>query len=179
MLGNVSGTEINYFYTCKTQLWFFAHYINMEDESDTVAAGKITHEYTYTERAKQGKEFEIGRVKIDFFDKKKKIIHEVKHAKKPSPAHEYQVKYYLFVLKENGFGDVKGILEYPRAKIVQNVDLNENDRDELISAVQQIEQIKANRFPPKVGRKRTICKSCSYEDLCFAGEEKESSDAEE
>lgn len=83
---DISGTEINYFFRCPRELWFFANHINMEDNSDLVLAGRNTHEFSYSARSGWGKEFQLERVKIDFFDRKKKIIHETKHSKKnPKP----------------------------------------------------------------------------------------------
>ncbi|MDK2979339.1 MAG: CRISPR-associated exonuclease Cas4, partial [Bacteroidales bacterium] len=32
----VRGTQINYYFVCKTKLWLFSHHIQMEQESDIV-----------------------------------------------------------------------------------------------------------------------------------------------
>lgn len=172
---DVSGTEINYYFTCKTQLWFFAHHINMEDNSHLVIEGRNTHEFAYQSRAEAGKEFSIDRIKIDFFDRKQKIVHEVKHSKKKSQAHVWQLKYYLFVLRESNFGDVTGVLEYPHVKLREEIFLNNNDVEILQDAVAAIREIKQQKIPPAVVQHRH-CKKCSYYDLCYAGEPKEEQD---
>lgn len=171
---DVSGTEINYYFTCETQLWFFAHHINMEDNSHLVIEGRNTHEFAYQSRAEAGKEFSIDRIKIDFFDRKQKIVHEVKHSKKKSQAHVWQVKYYLFVLRESNFGDVTGVLEYPHVRLKEEVFLSEADEAILQDAVTAICEIKQQKIPPPV-QEHKHCKKCSYFELCYATE-KESQD---
>ena len=34
---SVNGTQINYYFVCKTKLWLFSHNIQMEQESDNVS----------------------------------------------------------------------------------------------------------------------------------------------
>jgi len=41
----VRGTQINYYFVCKTKLWLFSHHIQMEQESDVVELGNC---YTMT-----------------------------------------------------------------------------------------------------------------------------------
>ena len=59
----LTGTQINYYFHCRRQLWYFTHDIRMEPHSDTVFQGKLLHEASY-EREK--KEIEINNIKLDF-----------------------------------------------------------------------------------------------------------------
>ncbi len=52
-LQNIMGTHVNYYFVCHTKLWYFAHNIQMEQESDLVALGKLTHEEHYTRDSKK------------------------------------------------------------------------------------------------------------------------------
>ncbi|NIR52629.1 Dna2/Cas4 domain-containing protein, partial [candidate division KSB1 bacterium] len=36
---SITGVMINYYHICHTELWYFAHDIQMEQESDIVALG--------------------------------------------------------------------------------------------------------------------------------------------
>lgn len=36
---HITGTQMNYYFLCHTKLWYFAHHIQMEQESDLVALG--------------------------------------------------------------------------------------------------------------------------------------------
>jgi len=174
-----TGTQVGYYAICHRKLWLFAKDIQMEQESDRVALGKNIHEQSYPERREDYREWEHGPIKLDYFDPKKKIVHEIKLSKKMESAHEWQTKYYLYYLKTQGFSGAMATLEYPLLKQTTKVELSESDEIELIKIIEEINRIKQMSVAPPLNSKRTICKSCSYEDLCFAGEEKESSDAEE
>jgi CRISPR-associated exonuclease Cas4 len=43
----IIGTQINYYFICKTKLWLFSHHIQMEQESELVLLGKILHKDSY------------------------------------------------------------------------------------------------------------------------------------
>lgn len=74
----ITGTHFNYYHICHRKLWLFAKGINMEHNSDLVFEGKLIHENTYTYRSERFKEIELSGIKIDFYDPKNKIIHEIK-----------------------------------------------------------------------------------------------------
>jgi len=110
---NITGTHFNYYQVCKRKLWLFANGLNMEHTSDLVYDGKLIQETTYPQRSERYEELEMGGIKIDFFDARNKVIHEIKRSNKIERAHEWQVKYYIYVLEQTGIEGVSGILEYP------------------------------------------------------------------
>lgn len=165
----ITATHINYFHICKRKLWLFANGINMEHNSEAVAAGKLIHETTYPQRAEKYTELEIAGSKIDFYDAKNKVIHEIKKSDKMEIAHEWQVKYYILLLQQNGIDDVKGILEYPKLRETKEVLLEESDKIYLLAVKQQISEIIiSDNCPPTINS--PICKKCSYYDFCYVGE---------
>lgn len=85
-----TGTHINYYFICHRKLWLFANSIQMEHTSDTVYEGKLIHEETYPQRSTKYEEVQIGGAKIDFYDAKNKIIHEIKKSPKLHEAHLWQ-----------------------------------------------------------------------------------------
>ncbi len=105
-----TGTQVNYYFVCKRKLWMFSRQLNQEQSSDTVALGKLLHETSY---ARKRKEIEIGPIKIDFL--KGCEVHEIKKSKKIEKAHEWQLLYYLWFLKQKGI-DAKGMIDYPLLK---------------------------------------------------------------
>ena len=141
----------------------------MEHTSDLVYEGKMLHETSYPQRPERYEELEIDGCKIDFYDAKNKIVHEIKKSAKIEEAHEWQVKYYIYVLERNGIEGVSGILEYPALRQTNKVELNETDR----KYIQDIEQkitllVNSDDCPLVVNGK--ICKSCSYYEFCYVGE---------
>jgi len=166
----MTGTHFNYYQVCKRKLWLFANGINMEHTSDLVYDGKLIHETSYPQRPERYEEIEIDGIKIDYYDARNKVIHEIKRSDKVEPAHEWQVKYYIYVLERMGVKDVTALLEYPTLRQTTKVELTNNDRQKIIEMEKEIERIiRFDDCPPVLHSK--ICKSCSYYDFCFVKEE--------
>lgn len=166
---NLTATHINYFHICHRKLWLFANGIHMEHSSDTVAEGKLIGETTYPQRPEKYTEIEIGGSKIDFYDAKNKIIHEIKKSDKMEEAHEWQVKYYIWLLEQNGIEGATGILEYPRLRQTKDIGLTAEDRDYLQQIIIQIKTlIEQNTCPARIHSR--ICKQCSYYEFCYIEE---------
>lgn len=166
----ITGTQINYYFTCHRKLWLFSNGIQMEHNSELVEMGKLIHETSYSDRPERFQEVEIGPVKIDFYDKRNKVIHEVKKSDKQEESHRWQVKYYIFLMEQAGIAGVTGLLEYPKLRHTEEVLLCENDRKELEVIIIDIEKIKvSDSCPPLI--KSGICKNCSYYDFCYSSEE--------
>ncbi len=167
---NINATLINLYHVCKREMWLHANCIRMEHTSDTVAEGKLIGETTYPQRPEKYTEIEIDGSKIDFYDAKHKVIHEVKKSDSVEAAHEWQVKYYISLLQKNGIEDVTGIIEYPKLKHTSKVEFSKDDSRYLEEVKQNIERIVADeKCPPVINSK--ICKKCSYYDFCYVNEE--------
>lgn len=165
----ITGTHFNYYLICHRKLWLFANGIHMESNSDLVYEGRLIHETTYSRRSDRFREIEMDGIKIDYYDPKKKIVHEIKKSDKHEEAHEWQVKYYLFVLEQSGLSGVTGLLEYPRLHKIREVILSETDRITIMNSIEEIKNIILNeQFPSTLPKSR--CKNCSYYDFCWSQE---------
>jgi CRISPR-associated exonuclease Cas4 len=167
---NITGTHFNYYHVCKRKLWLFASGISMEHSSDLVYEGKLLHEDSYPQRSERYEELEVDGIKLDFYDARNKVIHEIKKSDKIEQAHEWQLKYYIYVLRRSGVEDVSGILEYPSLRQTQSVELTESDIRQIVAIETDIARIVESERCPDVVFSR-ICKKCSYYDFCFSGEE--------
>ena len=166
----MTGTHFNYYQVCKRKLWLFANGINMEDTSDLVYDGKLIHETSYPQRSERYEEVEIDGIKIDYYDARNKVIHEMKRSDKVEEAHIWQVKYYIYVLERNGMKDVSGLLEYPTLRQTTKVELKDADRQKIVEMEKEItEIIQSDDCPPVIHSK--ICKNCSFFDFCYVEEE--------
>lgn len=144
----------------------------MEHTSNAVAEGRLIHETSYPQRSAKYEEIEINGIKIDYYDAKNKAIHEVKKSDKAETAHEWQLKYYIYVLEQNGIEGVSGILEYPKLRKTTEVLLSQKDKEEIMAFIKKIENIiKTETCPERI--KQHLCKSCSYFDFCWIGESDE------
>ena len=102
-------------------------------------------------------------------DSKNKVIHEIKKSNKMDKAHEWQLKYYMYVFEQHGIDGVKGILEYPLLRKTKEVILTDVDRDDIqVISKDIIKIISQDVCPSKV--KKGICKNCSYFDFCYINE---------
>ena len=161
----VTGTHFNYYQVCKRKLWLFANGITMEHTSDLVYEGKLIHEESYPQRSAKYEEVEIDGIKVDYYDTGNKIIQEIKKSNKIERAHEWQLKYYIYIFQQNGMKGVTGILEYL-------IYLSDIDREMICEMEHDILQIIESDSCPSLEKKR-VCKNCSYLDFCYSGEEEE------
>jgi len=166
---HLTGTHINYYFICRRKLWLFANSIQMEHTSDTVFEGKLIHETTYPQRSEKYEEIAIDGIKIDYYDAKNKVIHEIKKSPKLHEAHIWQLKYYIYVLEKNGIKGVSGILEYPKERKTEEVYLSTIDIERIKEIENEITEIINSGKVPAL-EKKTRCKSCSYYDFCFVNE---------
>lgn len=168
----INATHINLYHVCQRELWLHANGIRMEHTSDVVAEGKLIGESSYPERSGKYTEIEIGGVKIDFYDARNKIVHEVKKSDSMQNAHVAQVKYYLYKLKQYGVDNATGIIEYPKLRQRELVELKDIDIVQIMQWEKEITAIvQSSSCPPVLSAK--ICKQCSYYDFCYVREENE------
>lgn len=167
---HVTGTHFNYYLICHRKLWLFASGINMESTSEIVYEGKLIHETSYPRRSEKYQEIAVDGIKIDYYDAKNKVVHEIKKSDKHEEAHEWQVKFYLYVLEQNGVEGATGLLEYPRLHKTTEVFLTEPDREAIKEMLVKIESIiHAEDCPARIPISK--CRNCSYFDFCWSGEE--------
>lgn len=141
----------------------------MEHTSERVAEGKLIGEASYPQRSDKYTELEIDGSKIDFYDARNKVIHEIKKSDKMEVAHEWQLKYYIWLLLKNGISDVTGILEYPKLRQTTTITLSEDDIQHLQEDIINIQHlISSSSCPLKV--RKVICKRCAYYDFCWIEE---------
>jgi CRISPR-associated exonuclease Cas4 len=166
---NITGTHINYYFICKRKLWLFSGGIQMEHTSELVYEGKLIHESSYPQRSEKYEEVQIGSIKVDFYDPKNKIIHEIKKSDKVDIAHQWQLKYYIYIFLQAGIDGVTGILEYPKLRKTDEVFLSSKDIEEIkLFEADILKIISEKKIPEKINSK--ICKNCSYFDFCYVQE---------
>ena len=161
----INGTQINYYFICKTKLWLFSHNIQMEQESDNVKLGKTLHENSYK---KENEVLIDNLINVDFIKNNNPIeIHEVKKTQSMKRSHEFQLLYYIYYLKkEKGLENIVGYLNYPANRKTIKIELTEDKEKELKDILNDINKIIESTIPkPKKSR---ICRKCAYFEFCFA-----------
>lgn len=169
------GTYINYYHICHRELWLHANGIRMEHTSQLVEDGKLIHETSYRDRNQEFQEVQVGRIKIDYFDRRTRTVHETKRSNSVVKAQKWQLKYYLWVLEEIGVEDITGKLEYPRQRKTEDILLTEQDRNYLEDLMPKIKDL-VNREQPPEATKINFCDTCSYHDFCWCREPSENTE---
>jgi CRISPR-associated exonuclease Cas4 len=177
---NINATLINLYHVCKREMWLHAHAIRMEHTSDIVYEGRLIGETTYPQRAERYTEVEISvapdvpdgiglTAKIDFYDPYLGVVHEVKKSAAKEMAHRAQVQFYLYVLRKNDIQAEYGIIEYPKLRQTERVELDEADTVQLESWIANARQIIDSEDCPAL-LPISKCRSCSYFDFCWTSE---------
>ena len=160
----ITGTEINYLFICPRKLWLFHHHIEMEHTSDYVALGQLLHEDSYP---REKKDMLIDNlIRIDFVDRDG-VLHDVKHGRSMETAHEMQILYYLYILKQRGLPGRKGVINYTRQRRKAEVELTPDRERDVEAAMEQVVQVTALPVPPDAEFTK-LCRSCSYAELCWS-----------
>lgn len=159
----ITGVMFYYYFVCKRKLWLFSKGISLEEENESVLLGKLLDESTYT---KEEKHIMIDEtINIDFL-KRWEILHEVKKSKDIEEANIWQVKYYLYFLKNKNINVKKGVIDYPKIKEIQEVTLESEDIIKIENILKDIKKI-INSTESLPLKKMVICKKCAYFEYCM------------
>jgi len=161
-----TGTQVNYYFICKTKLWLFSHRITMEQSSDLVGMGRFIHDTSY---AREKKDVIIDdRIGIDFIKKGDTItVYEVKKSRKLEKAHKYQLYYYLYYLTEiKGVKATEGVLDYPMSRERVTLTLTDAVKQEIAGILENIRALVSRDEPPEA-EKKSYCRSCAYFEFCW------------
>ena len=159
----LTGTLINYYFHCKTQLWLHANRINLEDNSEDVLIGKVLHEIN---EAKVN-EVSFESIKVDKITKD--YVVEVKKSDSDIEAAKAQLLFYLYTLKQ------KGIIKKGRLEIFEKnkqnkkrfeVILDEENETKIKKIIKEVETLIGQKEPP-IAVFQSKCKKCAYYEYCF------------
>jgi len=159
----ITGTIINYYFHCKTQMWLFVNRINLEDNSEDVRIGKVLHEI----REDKVNEVSFENIKLDKITKD--YIIEVKKSDSDIEAAKWQLLFYLYKLKQVGVikkGKLEIFEKKKQDKKLFFIELDEKNERKLKEVLTDIESIIQKDTPPKpIFEKK--CKKCAYFEYCF------------
>ncbi|BCS90758.1 MAG: CRISPR-associated protein Cas4 [Candidatus Micrarchaeota archaeon] len=157
---DISGVEVQYYFTCKTELWLFSHQILYTNEDENVLIGRLLHESKYKRKKK---ELSINRSKLDVFNVDPYLIYELKKSK-ITEGDIYQLKFYLYQVYLATNKKPKGVIITKGFRRL--IELSDEDIKTIESALEDIKIIKSLDVPPKPEYKK-ICRLCSYRRFCF------------
>ncbi|MCX7871206.1 MAG: CRISPR-associated protein Cas4 [bacterium] len=161
----ITGLQVAYYKHCKRKAYLFSKKIQFEHTSEFIELGKLL-EQKYFKEEESLDSFDKP-VKIDFYTiDNEVIIHEIKRSDKTEESHIYQVKYYIWYLKNKGINCNKGIIHYPRLAKKIEITLENNDYLEIPNILLEIDKlIRSNDVPKPI--RISICNNCSYFYYCY------------
>lgn len=159
----ITGVMIQYYKTCKRELWFYLNQINMNYNNDDIEIGKLIHENSYK---REKKEIRVDNIVFDFVKKNDELtVFEVKKSSKLTIGAQYQLYYYLYTLKKSNI-NATGVLVFPKERKREKIELNDNIISEIDEIINEIKKISIMDRPPKEDIK-PYCKKCSFQELCM------------
>lgn len=147
-------------------MWLHAKGLDLENITDhtNVLKGCIIHDSRFVREP--NRELQLDTIKIDFIRVGDEvIIHEIKKSRKFEDAHVWQVKYYMYVLKEMGINCRTGIIHYPTQMRKVEVEMKEEDFQCMKNILEDIQAILNLTVPPPMIKHR-FCQKCAYWDFC-------------
>lgn len=154
---------VQYYVTCKRELWFYINQINMNYNNDDISIGRFMHENSYS---RERKEIRVDNMVFDFVKNNDGLtIFEMKKSSRLTIGAKYQLYFYLYNLRLIE-PDVRGVLAYPKERKREKIILDDkimNEMEDIFKGI--IEISKLNR--PPFAENKPYCKRCSFYELCM------------
>lgn len=136
--------------------------ITPDEDFSALEMGRAIHEIYY-ERMRREISFE--GIKLDVLERGERIVCEVKTSSRFLKATTFQLLYYLYRLGEMGV-KMRGEIRVPKERRKIYIYLNDNNKKELLEALEEIKRIIELEKPPKPD-KTMYCKRCAYKEFCW------------
>ena len=170
---------VGYYVICPRKAWLSMRGLWMEQESEAVALGRLIDETSYERRRKEillTAEAPDGTPlvgKVDWARLQEGTLHETKKSRAVEDAHKWQLRFYLWLLKLSGVTRAdgtpfRGIINYPKLRRTEPVKLLPEHEERLAEIVAALRAIAVQETPPPRIDKRSFCKKCAFEELCYA-----------
>lgn len=168
---------IGYHVVCPRKAWLSKYGLWMEQENEDVQVGRLIDKSTYS-RAKKAIDLdaEIDGVsltgRIDTINLREGVLHEVKKSRAVEEAHVWQLRFYLWLLRLSGVvrhdgQQFTGQLDYPKLRKTERVELDIEHVGQLRDIVMSLAESAASPTPPPRHPRRSFCRRCAFEDLCY------------
>lgn len=159
----ITGVMVQYYFTCKRELWFFSRGLNFDFENDDMLIGRLIHEDS---REGGWREILLDGIKLDAVKRRGSVeVVEIKKSSKLEEPAKWQLKYYLYYLRNAGVR-AQGVIAYPREGRRETVELSDSDVETLEKAFDEMERVIRLERPPKA-EKKSYCRRCAYRDFCW------------
>ncbi|ELY91750.1 CRISPR-associated protein Cas4 [Natrialba hulunbeirensis JCM 10989] len=157
----VTGVMMQYYHVCKRELWFESRNLEIDRENPTVVRGTRVDDTAYEENRQN---LHLGMISLDLLEDGRVI--EVKPSSTLTEPAEMQLSYYLWYLDRVAGIEKGGVLAHPRERNREHVELTDERKDAVETAIDGIHEIVSKETPPPAEEK-PFCDSCAYHDFCW------------
>ena len=167
----IRGLEVQYGVFCPRKLWWFSHGLEQENVDGggtaghvNVLLGSLIHEQSYPARYQRDILID-DLLRLDFTEGG--MVHEVKKSRGGQRASLFQLLYYLYYLRHEKGYITKGVLEFPKLKQRQEVELTPDLEEEVAAVLIEVDRVRSLETPPEVAEPMKVCAKCAYQELCW------------
>jgi CRISPR-associated exonuclease Cas4 len=160
----------NAFNICQRQAWLMSRQLTADQHNEFLQIGKLIEE-TFYKREKKTIYLADIEAMIDMVIKKDGFyyIAEIKKSSRTLKSGIFQLKYYLYLLKNKKGIDAKGVIKIPKEKISKNVVLDNDDEHKIEKILSDMELVLFNNsIPPKPKNILKICYKCAHFEFCWS-----------
>ena len=174
----ITGMLVGYYNICPRKAWLSRNGLEMEQESEAVALGRLIDETSYGREKKHlhlsvDLPNDISLVgKVDWANLEDGVLHETKKSPSAEESHFWQLRFYLWLLhlsnvqQEDG-SPFTGEINYPKLRKTQKVELLPEHRETLRQIVAQLKALLQTDVPPPRIAQRKFCQKCAFEEFCY------------
>ncbi len=157
----------NAFHICPRQAWLMHRQLTGDQHNDFVEIGRLINKESYGREKKEVYLAEFGAV-IDMVTKKdgEYFIAEIKKSSKTLESAEWQLRYYLYLLRRKNI-IMKGLIKVPKEKLTKIIELTEEDSKKIEKDLKELAEIAGRETPPAAVRLK-LCPKCNHSDFCWA-----------
>lgn len=157
----VTGVMMQYYHVCERELWFASRHLEIDRENPNVVRGTRVDDTAYSEDRRH---LSLGMIAIDLLQDGRVV--EVKPSSTLEEPARMQLSYYLWYLDEVADVSRTGVLAHPTERRRETVELTEDRRQRVESAIRSIHDIVSRESPPAAVEK-PYCSACAYHDFCW------------
>lgn len=138
-----------------------------DQDHDYLQIGNLIEEKSFERDKKSVYIPQIGAM-VDMVRKQqgKYQIIEIKKSSKTLESGKIQLKYYLYLLKQQGI-EADGVIKIPTERVSEDITLTETDIKEIDLLLQKIQNVLELPAPPPAKRIRQ-CPKCAHFEFCWA-----------
>jgi len=164
---NLPPSIFNAYNICKRQAWLMIRQLNADQDNTFLNIGKLIDKTSFKREKKRVYIADIS-AQIDMITKKNGtlFVAEIKKSSKTLKSGEFQLKYYLYLLKLKGI-NIKGLIKIPREKKSIEIELNNEDIDKISKIIKEANSILNKEIPPEI-KKIKLCKTCAHYEFCWS-----------